>query len=165
MSDETKKRKSISAVPGAPFSAALQLALLGLFTRLAACSPGFPCWHRPSHSEPLPMCRSKIKTGKSGKRTQALPKPMIARSKHAPLHLAAIAICYVTAWTVAFVFVNGPEFAFYFNYLGYFWKGGGGERPFFTGLFSIALTVPLSVTAIWFLHRGFKKRQYNSNRA
>lgn len=79
---------------------------------------------------------------------------MIVRGKHLPIYLATIVACYFIAWTVAFLLLNGSDFAFYFEYLRYFWKDGGGERPMLTGMFSIVLTIPLSLAAIWLIRRS-----------
>jgi hypothetical protein len=87
---------------------------------------------------------------------------MSTGAKHVPIYLGTIVVCYFVAWTVAFLFLNGPDFAFYFEYLGYFWKSGGGERPMLTGMFSIALTIPLAMLAIWILRRGVKKKNEES---
>jgi hypothetical protein len=86
---------------------------------------------------------------------------MTARAKHAPIYLAAIVVCYFVAWTGAFVFLNGADFAFYFEYLEYFWRNGGAERPAFTGMISIVLFIPLALTAIWLFRKFLKLKNEN----
>lgn len=79
--------------------------------------------------------------------------------KKAPISLAILVGCYFVSWTVAFVGVNGTEFARYFEYLGLFWTLSGLERPAVTGVISIGLTIPLVAGVIWYLRRRLR----NSN--
>lgn len=82
---------------------------------------------------------------------------MTADIKRLPLYFATIVVCYFVAWTVSYLLVNGPDFSFYFEYLRLFWKGGGLERPAFTGIVSILLAIPLSAFANWFIRRRVKR--------
>lgn len=69
--------------------------------------------------------------------------------KNASIGPAILVGCYFVSWTVAFVGVNGPEFARYFEYLGLFWTLSGLERPVATGVISIGLTIPLVAGVFW----------------
>jgi peptidoglycan/LPS O-acetylase OafA/YrhL len=82
---------------------------------------------------------------------------MTAFFKRFPLYLAAIGVCYFAAWTASYLFMNGPDFRFYFGYLRLFWTGGGMERPALTGGVSIALTIPFSALAVWLIRRRLKR--------
>lgn len=79
--------------------------------------------------------------------------------KNVSIGLAILVGCYFVSWTVAFVGVNGPEFARYFEYLGLFWTLSGLERPAVTGVISIGLTISLVAGVIWHLRRRLR----NSN--
>ena len=82
---------------------------------------------------------------------------MISAVRSLPLYLAVIAACYALAWFVACVAVNG-DFAYSVEYFRLFWTSGGGERPTFTGMLSILLTIPFSLIAIWLLRRSRRKK-------
>lgn len=82
---------------------------------------------------------------------------MSAGVKRLPLYLATIVVCYFLAWTTSYLCVNGPDFRYYFEYLWLFWKEGGLERPAFTGVVSILLTIPLSTFAVWFIRHRLKR--------
>jgi hypothetical protein len=87
---------------------------------------------------------------------------MISGVRRFPIYLVVITACYALAWFIACVVVNGG-FAHSAEYLRLFWTSGGGERPMFTGLLSIVLTIPFSLVAIWLLRRSLKKK--NEKRA
>lgn len=77
--------------------------------------------------------------------------------KNASIGFAILVGCYFVSWTVAFVGVNGLEFARYFEYLGLFWTLSGLERPVVTGVISIVLTIPLVAGAFWYLRRSDRR--------
>jgi membrane protein implicated in regulation of membrane protease activity len=80
------------------------------------------------------------------------------RSKTIALHVATIVTCYFVAWTAAYLFIVGTDFAYYFEYLGLFWTLDGFELPSFTGALSIIIAIPLSAVSIWLLRRLLKKK-------
>ena len=82
---------------------------------------------------------------------------MLARFRFAPVYLAVVVVCYFAAWIVACIVVNG-DLGYSVEYFKYFWADGGGERPFYTGMFSFVLTIPFSLVAIWLLRRSLKKK-------
>ena len=83
---------------------------------------------------------------------------MLARFRFATLCFAVVIASYLTAWIIACVFVNG-DLGHGIVYLKYFWTGNAGERPAFTGMFSIVLTIPFASAAIWLLRRSRKKKR------
>jgi len=82
---------------------------------------------------------------------------MSSSLRHFPSYLAVVAACYATAWFIACIVVNG-DLGFSTEYFRLFWTGAGGERPVFTGIISIVLTLPSSLAAIWLLRRSLKKK-------
>ena len=82
---------------------------------------------------------------------------MFARFRFASLYLAVVVACYFAAWAVACIVVNG-DLGYSVEYFKYFWAGGGGERPVFTGMLGVVLTIPFSLIAIWLLRRSLKKK-------
>ena len=79
-----------------------------------------------------------------------------------PLYLVIIAASYAVAWLIACIVVNGG-LGYSAEYFRLFWTGGGGERPMFTGLLSVVLTIPFTLAAIWLHRRKLKKK--NEERA
>jgi len=86
-----------------------------------------------------------------------------SRPKTFILHIATIIACYFVAWTAAYLFIVGTDFAYYFKYLGLFWTFDGFELPSFTGALSIIIAIPLSAVSTWLLWRKLKKSMRKPN--
>ena len=77
-------------------------------------------------------------------------------SKKIGAYLLTLSVTYWVAWTLAFLFINGPDFAYYVSYWIYAVQGGG-ERAVFTLGYSIVFFLPLSLVSAFVVHRRFKK--------
>jgi hypothetical protein len=82
---------------------------------------------------------------------------MHARFRYVPIYLVAVVSCYLAAWIIACIVVNG-DLSYSAEYFRYFWTGDGSERPVFTGILSIVLTIPFSLVVIWMFRSRVKNR-------